>query len=272
MKGAYSIFLSLASMREFPFIQPLNPAAGCCPTVNYSYAKDVQDRRQILVTHEGLDSQKEAISENATRSVFGWLRSDGWARNEKHLRDHEWFDVFDSDDEDDKVEQEDKSPSPRLQDTEPIKTWLCSLDETGQPCQAAVLTLRNPQQQSGQEYVRCIYEKIARLRKAGNAITIRRSTTLNAARLKLRVERRLPDDVGKLSKEVDVALPGKHTRELYDNLSWRPATQSNNISFHLRDEAFELRYALRRPRADWRTCDTLRGPNTPHPYLVSTTI
>ncbi|KAM9873826.1 reverse transcriptase [Verticillium dahliae] len=133
---------------------------------------------------------------------------------------------------------------------------------------AAVLTLRNPRQQSGQEYGRCIYEEITRLREAGNAITIvwlpsrlddgllekakgearkasrdgaspekqfpkMRSTTLNAARRKLRVETRLPDDIGKLSKEADVALPSKHTRELYDNLSWRPGTQRDNISFHL---------------------------------------
>nr|AEB91360.1 unknown [Verticillium dahliae VdLs.17] len=124
---------------------------------------------------------------------------------------------------------------------------------------AAVLTLRNPQQQSGQEYVRCIYEAITRLRETGNTISVvwlpshldddllkkakgearkasrdgalpekqfpkMRSTTLNAARRKLRVERRLPDNVGKLSKEVDIALPGKHTRELYDNLSWMEAS------------------------------------------------
>ncbi|KAF3346524.1 hypothetical protein VdG2_05329 [Verticillium dahliae VDG2] len=124
---------------------------------------------------------------------------------------------------------------------------------------AAVLTLRNPRQKSGQEYVGCIYEDVDRLRADGNTITAvwqpssleddllkrakgearkasregatpekrfpkMRSTTLNAARLKLRVERRLPDNVGKLSKEIDTALAGKHTRELYDNLSWTEAS------------------------------------------------
>ncbi|PNH36329.1 hypothetical protein BJF96_g603 [Verticillium dahliae] len=124
---------------------------------------------------------------------------------------------------------------------------------------AAVLTLRNPRQQSGQEYVRCIYEAVTRLRETGNTIAAvwlpshleddllkrakgearkasregaspekqfpkMRSTTLNAARRKLRVERRLPDKVGKLSKEIDIALPGKHTRELYNNLSWIEAS------------------------------------------------
>ncbi|KAM9874027.1 zinc knuckle [Verticillium dahliae] len=36
---------------------------------------------------------------------------------------------------------------------------------------AAALTLRNPRQQSGQEYVRCIYEAVTRLRETGNIIT-----------------------------------------------------------------------------------------------------
>ena len=29
----------------------------------------------------------------------------------------------------------------------------------------------------------------------------------------------LPDNVGAYSKKIDMALPGKHTRELYDGLS-----------------------------------------------------
>jgi hypothetical protein len=39
-----------------------------------------------------------------------------------------------------------------------------------------------------------------------------RSTTLNVARTKRGITRCLPDKVGKLSKRVDAALPGKHTR------------------------------------------------------------
>jgi hypothetical protein len=35
---------------------------------------------------------------------------------------------------------------------------------------------------------------------------------------------RLPEDVGKYSKRIDIALPGKHTRALYDPLSSKEAS------------------------------------------------
>ena len=123
---------------------------------------------------------------------------------------------------------------------------------------AAVLTLRKPQQQSGQEHVCHIYKSIRKLRKKGTLVTIiwlptseenellklakdkaksatrqgatpqtqlsrMKSTTLNIARAK-RSTSRLPEDVGKHSKRVDTALPGKHTRQLYDRLSWKEAS------------------------------------------------
>ena len=34
------------------------------------------------ILYEGMDREKEGISENATRSIFGWLRIEGWAKNE----------------------------------------------------------------------------------------------------------------------------------------------------------------------------------------------
>ena len=51
-----------------------------------------------------------------------------------------------------------------------------------------------------------------------------RSTTLNGARRKLGTRGCLPEKVGKHSKRVDAALPGKHTRQLYDRLSWKEAS------------------------------------------------
>ena len=124
---------------------------------------------------------------------------------------------------------------------------------------AAMLTLRNPQQQSGQEYVCKIYKSIRALQKKGNRIIIlwlpisednellglakeqartvtqrdatpqiqlprMKSTTLNIARSKLGTSGGLPEKVGKHSKKVDIALPGKHTRQLYDRLSWKEAS------------------------------------------------
>ncbi|KAJ6436170.1 UbiE/COQ5 family methyltransferase [Purpureocillium lavendulum] len=125
-------------------------------------------------------------------------------------------------------------------------------------CAPAVLTLRNPRQQSGQEYVGCIYDSIEALKRKGNMVAVlwipasaenrllqsakaqardateeganpplkfprMRSTTLRVARSVHCIVRDIPDDVGRFSKKVDAALPGKHTLQLYDGLSWREA-------------------------------------------------
>jgi hypothetical protein len=50
-----------------------------------------------------------------------------------------------------------------------------------------------------------------------------RSTTLNVAR-KHGIVRKLPDNVGRYSKTIDTALPGKHTRQFYDRLSRKEAS------------------------------------------------
>ncbi|GAA92341.1 reverse transcriptase [Aspergillus luchuensis IFO 4308] len=124
---------------------------------------------------------------------------------------------------------------------------------------AAALTLQNPRQQSGQEFVCQTYKLINRLRRKGNHIKIRwvptsednillglakeqaraathedaipqaqvprmKSTTLNLARSQAVTTKALPEDVGRHVKRVDAALPGKHTRQLYDGLSWKEAT------------------------------------------------
>lgn len=124
---------------------------------------------------------------------------------------------------------------------------------------AAVLTLRNPRQQSGQEQICTIYKSINELKRKCNKITVVwlptdedeelwtcakekakeatrqdkepqtplprvRSTTLNVARAKRGTARSLPEKVGKLSKKVDTALPGKHTRKLYDQLTQKEAS------------------------------------------------
>lgn len=130
---------------------------------------------------------------------------------------------------------------------------------SNQYLKAAVLTLRNPRQQSGQGHVDQIYKLIKRLRRNGNWINIRwiptseankvlglakeqartatqadallqarvprvKSTTLNIARSHIVIGKGLPEKVGKHTKRVDAALPGKHTRQLYDRLSWKEAS------------------------------------------------
>ncbi len=121
---------------------------------------------------------------------------------------------------------------------------------------AAVLSLKNPHQQSGQEFMRCIYDSIQDLQKKGTftsiiwvpsesdeelldiakrkakeatreASTSERqfprmlSTTFNIEKGKLKAERRLPESVGKYSKSIDSALLGEHTKRLYEDLLWK---------------------------------------------------
>ncbi|OQD94840.1 hypothetical protein PENSOL_c023G07510 [Penicillium solitum] len=124
---------------------------------------------------------------------------------------------------------------------------------------AAALTLRNPRQQSGQEFVYQLYKPMRKLRRNGTQINIRwiptseenklrglakeqaraatqkdarpqarvprmKSTTLNIARSQAVPSNDLPGNIGRHAKRVDAALPGKHTRQLYDRLSWKEAS------------------------------------------------
>ncbi|KAJ5152514.1 hypothetical protein N7492_009794 [Penicillium capsulatum] len=124
---------------------------------------------------------------------------------------------------------------------------------------AAALTIRNPRQQSGQEFVRQTYKLMRRLRRNGNHISIlwvptsednkllglakeqartatqedatpqesvprMKSTSLNIARSQAVAGNGLSENVGRHVKRVDAALPGKHTRQLYDRLSWKEAS------------------------------------------------
>jgi hypothetical protein len=124
---------------------------------------------------------------------------------------------------------------------------------------AAALTIQNPRQQSGQEFVCQTYKLINRLRRKGNYVKIlwipaskdnkllglakeqaraathedaipqeqvsrMKSTTLNLARSQAATTKALLEDVGRHIKQIDAALPGKHTQQLYDGLLWNEAT------------------------------------------------
>jgi hypothetical protein len=51
-----------------------------------------------------------------------------------------------------------------------------------------------------------------------------KSTTINLTLAAQRAERSLPIGVGKYSREMDIALPGTHTRTIYDTLKKKEAT------------------------------------------------
>ncbi|KAI0388309.1 hypothetical protein F5Y17DRAFT_453338 [Xylariaceae sp. FL0594] len=86
------------------------------------------DGRKLPIIHDGLNRDKEVISENATRSIFGWLRFDGHASHERGLWDHEWFDVHESDEDEDEDEDGDGSAPETNRDFTHISEWLSGLD------------------------------------------------------------------------------------------------------------------------------------------------
>jgi hypothetical protein len=50
-----------------------------------------------------------------------------------------------------------------------------------------------------------------------------KSTIINIAKAKRQIDKTLPNGVGKHLKKIDTALPGRHTRKLYDALGRREA-------------------------------------------------
>ncbi|KAK3310937.1 uncharacterized protein B0T15DRAFT_482102 [Chaetomium strumarium] len=62
--------------------------------------KPLTSPEQIPISYGGLDRERESASENATRQIFGWLRFEEYAADEKGIWEHEWFKILDSDDED----------------------------------------------------------------------------------------------------------------------------------------------------------------------------
>ncbi|RKL10780.1 hypothetical protein BFJ70_g16461 [Fusarium oxysporum] len=117
----------------------------------------------------------------------------------------------------------------------------------------------NPRHQLGQGHIREIYDAMEKLKGDGNRVRLiclpaggelktqktakmstrqatepyvtprrgaskAKKTTLSLIRADLRKERKLPEGAGRHSRKVDSALPGKHTRQLYDQLSWKEAS------------------------------------------------
>ena len=119
--------------------------------------------------------------------------------------------------------------------------------------QAAIKAISNPNQQSGQHSIRQIYDATRELKKGNNHVLIMwvpagqdfdlvqtakqaaqqaiergqlpqalapkaKSTLINRAKATRTHGQRIPQEVGKYSRELDIALPGRHTRTLYDTL------------------------------------------------------
>jgi hypothetical protein len=64
-------------------------------------------------------------SESATRSIFGWLREDGWPLDERHIRGHEWFIGFG---DDDSPIGDNDSQAPRYNAGDRISQWRLEVE------------------------------------------------------------------------------------------------------------------------------------------------
>lgn len=124
--------------------------------------------------------------------------------------------------------------------------------------QAALLAICHPRQQSGQESIKQIYKKVRELRARANIIqgqwmplvrTVEVSdcakmearqsteqgkspeeesraamtTILSVIKRESKAQETLPKDIGKYSQEIDAALPGRHTKAIYDTLNKKEA-------------------------------------------------
>ena len=94
------------------------------------------------------------------------------------------------------------------------------------------------------------------------------STTLNLARSKRGTTKSLPEKVGRHSKRVDTALLGKHTRKLYDDLTWKEA----NLLAQLRTGMARLNtYLYRIKAAQTEQCDCDQAKETVEHFLFRCT-
>ncbi|KAF7562152.1 hypothetical protein G7046_g1996 [Stylonectria norvegica] len=75
---------------------------------------------------ENLDHTKEFISEAATRSIFSWLRPDGYAAGEKNIWSHEWLDMPGSDEEDEDEACDNESETKSFSH---VSLWLQGIEQ-----------------------------------------------------------------------------------------------------------------------------------------------
>ncbi|KAL3708693.1 hypothetical protein TMatcc_006677 [Talaromyces marneffei ATCC 18224] len=177
--------------------------------------------------------------------------------------------------------------------------WISILSSN----RSAVAAISQPRQQSSQETIQRIYKQIETLYRRGNAVNAiwipayadinlkqrakaeaqkatgtehlpekqpsqARSTAIRLALAERQLEWTLPENVGKYSKAVDAALPGKHTRSLYDRLNRKEA----KILAQLRTGMTELNSYLNRiGAADSDLCACGQASETVEHFLFRCT-
>ncbi|KAJ3454423.1 hypothetical protein MRS44_018317 [Fusarium solani] len=166
--------------------------------------------------------------------------------------------------------------------------------------QSSLKAIARPRQQSGQITIRQIYEHTERLGKGNNRVKMiwipsrdddliigrkakrqaqratraectpqslpyqARSTRTRLVAAQLRQQQRLPDRVGGYSKRIDRALPGKHTKALYDILK----RQEADVLSQLRTGMARINsYLSKIGAAESDVCECGRAPETMEHFL-----
>ncbi|AEO57297.1 hypothetical protein MYCTH_2303275 [Thermothelomyces thermophilus ATCC 42464] len=82
-------------------------------------------RQNPVIDYKNLDREKDFVSENATRSIFGWLRVNGYALDEQDIWKHEWLDMHESDEEVEERTEESSGNMPKSSSY--VETWISEL-------------------------------------------------------------------------------------------------------------------------------------------------
>lgn len=105
---------------DLPFAHPWLRRGGeiATKTENVNLL-ETPDRGNTAPSVNNIEHGNMAISENATRCIFSWLRPDGCTGREKDILGHEWFALSESDSEDEFTESG-HSPAP----SSFIRKWM----------------------------------------------------------------------------------------------------------------------------------------------------
>ncbi|KAF2758958.1 hypothetical protein EJ05DRAFT_475201 [Pseudovirgaria hyperparasitica] len=90
---------------------------------------DICSTNDISISYNALDRDKEFVSENETRKIFTWLRSEGYTRSEKGIWEHEW--LAESDDEDTSVLEDENGSCAKYRDKSMsrVESWSADCED-----------------------------------------------------------------------------------------------------------------------------------------------
>jgi len=112
---------------EFPHGNLSFHAPPQCVPQRQRQSSAQEPRCRFPIVWKALKRQNEVISENATRNVLSWLRSDGCAPREKDMFKHEWMTMSDSEDEEELMVETESIDG--VEHSPHVEEWLSSVNQ-----------------------------------------------------------------------------------------------------------------------------------------------